>query len=235
MDKGRTYGTVYGGWWLPDNLKLGPESLVISAGVGEDISFDLAIQSKTGCRIELLDPTARAVKHFDEIVNYYRGEKQISSLTGSIQKDYELHIAALNPDFSKIHINPIGLWSANTSLKFYKQTNPNYVSQTLVQDMYGSEYTIVPVKRLKNFLVEKGYSIDAVDVLKLDIEGAELEVLETLFEDNIYPKVLCVEFDYYLKGLDKIGKTQNMLERLINYNYRIVNNVNMNITLELNK
>ena len=231
MDKGTVYGTVYGGWWLPDNLKLGPDSLVISAGVGEDISFDLALQSKTGCRIELLDPTGRALKHFDEIVNYYRGGKQISSLTGSIQKDYEMHISPLNPDFSKIHINPIGLWSTHTTLNFYKQTNPNYVSQTLVPNMYGSEYTVVPVKRLQSFLVEKGYSINDIDVLKLDIEGAEMEVLQTLLDDSIYPKVLCIEFDYYLKGLDINGSlTKRLIKELFSRGYKLMHNANWNIT-----
>jgi FkbM family methyltransferase len=230
MATGKTYGTNYGGWWLPDNLELDANSLIISAGVGEDISFDLAIQSKTGCNVELIDPTERAVKHFEEIVAYYRS-KDFSSLTGSIQKDYELHISPLNPDFEKIHMNCVGLWSEDTTLKFYKQVNPNYVSQTLIHNMYGANYSLVLVKRLKNFLLEKDYDPKKIDVLKLDIEGAEMEVLQTLLDDEIYPKVLCIEFDYYLKGLDINGTlTKRLIKELASKGYKALHNANWNIT-----
>ena len=97
--------------------------------------------------------------------------------------------------------------------------------------MYGSEYTIVPVKRLQNFLIEKGYSINDIDVLKLDIEGAEMEVLQSLLDDSIYPKVLCIEFDYYLKGLDINGSlTKRLIKELFSRGYKVAHNANWNIT-----
>ena len=32
-------------------------------------------------------------------------------------------------------------------------------------------------------------------MLKIDIEGAEIEVIENMFEDNIKPMQICIEFD----------------------------------------
>lgn len=38
-------GTIYGGWELPSDLSLNHESVIYSVGVGEDISFDILLQS----------------------------------------------------------------------------------------------------------------------------------------------------------------------------------------------
>lgn len=232
--QGQKYGTNYGGWWLPNSFCLGPNSIVISAGVGEDISFDLAIQSQFGCSIQLLDPTERAAKHFEEVQNYYKS-KSMAVFTGSIQKDYESLIAPLSPNLEQIHMNCVGLAYQSGTLKFYKQTNPNYVSQTIVPKMYGESYTLAPVKRLRNFLEEKLIAPDSIDILKLDIEGAEIEVLESILEDAIYPKVLCVEFDYYLKGVDTTGKTRSLVRRLIGIGYTIAHANNWNVVFIFTK
>lgn len=225
MLKGKTYGTVYGGWWLPNALNLSPTSTVISAGAGEDISFDLAIQSQFGCTVEIYDPTERAIKHFEEIQNYYK--PNFPGFSGNIQKDYEIWISPLKPNFAKINFNKFGLAAADSTVKFYKQTNPDYVSQTVVPDMYGTDYTIAKMKRLQTVLKEKG--LEKIDVLKLDIEGAELQVLETMLEDKIYPTVLCLEFDYYLKGKDR-GETGIIINKLYDVGYKLLHGENWNYT-----
>jgi FkbM family methyltransferase len=222
-----TYGTNYGGWWLPNTFKMDSSSIVISAGVGEDISFDLAIQSKFGCSIYLFDPTERAVKHYEEVIEYYKSNKT-STFTGTIQVDYHIWLNNTSPDFSMIEMNPIGLWKEAGILKFYKQTNPNYVSQTLVPNLFGTEYTEARVARLSDLLKAKG--LKEIAILKLDIEGAEMEVLETLLEDGIFPQILCVEFDYFLKGADTTGKTKDLVGRLMKAGYEILHNANSNIT-----
>ena len=39
-------GTNYGGWYIPNDIKLDENSIIYSAGVGEDISFDLLLSNK---------------------------------------------------------------------------------------------------------------------------------------------------------------------------------------------
>jgi FkbM family methyltransferase len=226
-----TYGTSYGGWKLPHNTVLDNTSVVLSAGVGEDISFDLAIQSKFGCQVHLIDPTDRAIRHVEEVKQYY--STGIAGFSGDIQKDYQPYIKDLKPDFSKIHMHAVGLWDKSETLKFYKQTNPKYVSQTLIPEMFGQEYTSVPVVRLSSLLDQIGLSGRPIALLKMDIEGAEIEVLESLIEDKIYPQLLCVEFDYLLKGRDKTKRTETVIDRLCGLGYKIISNEKWNVVFEL--
>lgn len=224
-----TYGTDYGGWYIPDKAGLNTESVVISAGVGEDISFDLAIQAAFGCRVVLVDPTERAITHFKEIQEFYEGKRR--EFSGKVQPGYIDFISKLKPDMSKITYIPIGLWDSATTLKFYKQDNPAYVSQTLIPGMFTQEYTEVPVDRLKSIMTK--YGIERADIVKMDIEGAELAVLKTMIEDGILPQLLCVEFDYLLKGSPN-GKalTQEVVEKLRELAYKIVYNQKWNIVFQ---
>ena len=53
-------GTEYGAHCV--SLEpLGPDSIVYSVGLGEDISFDLALIEQTGAQVHGFDPTPRAI------------------------------------------------------------------------------------------------------------------------------------------------------------------------------
>lgn len=218
------YGTTYGGWWLPADSGLNASSVVVSAGVGEDISFDLGVQSAFGCEILLIDPTPRAIEHVAAM------REQLAAPKGT---EYAAYIDSLDPlpNMNKIVMEPVGLWTQTDTLKFYKQDNPAYVSQSFLEKMFTDDYTIAKVERLRDILQRR--SITHVDLLKMDIEGAEIQVLETMFEDSIFPRILCVEFDYYLKGKDTTGITKRLIRRLIDVGYTLRNNTSWNITFTL--
>lgn len=221
-------GTKYGGWYLPKDIDLNEDSIVYSAGVGEDISFDLLLQTKYGSNILLIDPTERAIKHYEEVIKYFESNKSGQNFTGDIQKDYLQQIVICKPNFEKIKYDNIGLWDKEEELKFYKQKNPNYVSQSLVTNMFTNQYTIVKTNTVKQ-LMEK-YNHDHIDLFKLDIEGAEIKTLNKMLDDEIYPKYICVEYDLYLKKKDKGGETKALQERLRENEYIEVKNDNMNAT-----
>ena len=44
-------GTKYGGWHVPKVMDLDKDSIIYSAGVGEDVSFDLLLSDKYGSNI----------------------------------------------------------------------------------------------------------------------------------------------------------------------------------------
>ena len=52
------------------------------------------------------------------------------------------------------------------------------------------------------------YGHSKIDLLKLDIEGAEIEVLQQMLDDKIFPGYVLVEFDLLLKKKDFEQKTQ---------------------------
>ncbi len=220
------YGTNYGGWLIPQNINLNENSVVYSAGVGEDISFDLILSHLFKCKIHLIDPTTKAVKHFKKIKRFYTQEDYI--LSGGIQHDYIPIIKNLKPQLNSIVYHNVGLWDSEGSLKFYKQKNRNYVSQSLVENMFGDSYDIVDVKPLSKLMEENNHT--AIDLLKLDIEGAEINVLNNMLDNKIYPRYLCVEFDLYLKKKDVNNETKTVISRLLQSGYKIIGNDNYNIT-----
>ena len=219
-------GTNYGGWYVPTNMILNENSIVYSGGVGEDISFDILLQSKYNCNIMLIDPTSKSIKHFDEVKQYYNSNQLF---TGGIQQDYYSCIQSSQPNFDKFQYINIGLWNKKDELKFYKQTNDNYVSQSLVENMFGQKYDIVPVNSIKNIMDQQGHT--QIDLLKLDIEGAEIETVNQMLDDKIYPTYVLVEFDLLLKNKDPKNTTRQLVNRMISKeNYKIIKDDNLNIT-----
>ena len=219
-------GTNYGGWYVPTNMNLNENSIVYSGGVGEDMSFDLLLQCKYNCNIVLIDPTSKAIKHFDEVKQYYNSKQHF---TGGIQKDYYSCIQSLSPNFDKLKYVNIGLWNKKEHLKFYKQSNDNYVSQSLVENMFGQKYDIVLVDSIKNIMEQQCHT--QIDLLKLDIEGAEIESVNQMLDDKIYPTYVLIEFDLLLKNKDPKNTTKQLIERMITKeNYKILKNDQLNIT-----
>lgn len=224
----RRFGTTYGGWSLPVEAELGPNSIIYSAGVGEDISFDLLLQEAYGCEIVLIDPTERAKAHYEEIKTFYDTRKPY--FTGDIQPDYIRTIGRAKPDFSKFTYVTKGLWHIPDTLKFYKPVNPKYVSHTFMTNMYSDEYTMAEVDTVGSIMKELGHT--QLDLLKLDIEGAEVTVLDQMLREQIYPRYLCVEFDLLLKGKDSARMTENILQILGRKNYKMLENREWNCTFE---
>ena len=225
-------GTKYGGWYVPEGMDLDENSIIYSAGVGEDISFDLLLSDKYKSHIYLIDPTERALKHYESIYEGYIGNDWDFS-GQDIQKDYWGIINELRPNLKKMYYVKKGLWKDRDIMKFYKQENEKYVSQSLMDNMFGKEYDKVEVLSIKDLMKEKQNT--RIDLLKMDIEGAEVEVLNKMLDDEVYPKYLCIEFDLALKGKDTENGTKKILERLMRSGYRMLKNDNLNITFMYEK
>ena len=56
------------------------------------------------------------------------------------------------------------------------------------------------VVRLSELMKELGHA--KLDLLKIDIEGAEYEVIRSILEDKLDIKILCVEFDEVYHPID---------------------------------
>ena len=158
--------------WIVPESLLGSNAICYCVGCGEDISFDLALIDRFGCDVFAFDPTPRAIQ-------------------------YVQSTAARNP---KYHFSEIGLWDKADTLKFYAPKHDEHVSHSLVNLQSTETFLLVPVKRLRDIMHDLGHG--RIDVLKLDIEGAEYRVIESIVEDQLDIKVLCVEFDECFHPLD---------------------------------
>jgi FkbM family methyltransferase len=222
-------GTDYGGWYVPKNIKLDENSIVYSGGVGEDISFDLIISDKFKSKILLIDPTKRAKDHYVSVGHYYK-TKNMHVFKGDIQPDYEQKIKNIQPDLGKIEFLDLGLWDFKSELKFFKPDDEKYVSHTLIDGMFSKKYEIVHVDSIKNIMSSRGDS--KIDLLKLDIEGAEIRTINQMLDDQIFPRYILVEFDLYLKGKDPKGETKKLINRL-KKKYHMLKDDNMNLTFSI--
>lgn len=224
------FGTSYGGWCVYAPLELNSESIVYSAGAGEDISFDLHLAHHTNAHLFVIDPTRRAKTHFDEVKRFFERSGD-SKFTGKIQRDYVANIRDLEPNFDNVTFVDKGIWSKTTQLKFYKQRDESNVSQSLIDNMFGSKFDIVNVMSVKDLMSMYGHT--KIDIFKLDIEGAEIDVLNAMFDDEIYPDQVLVEFDLYLKKKDESNATKKLIDRLYRIGYKEVVNDRMNVTYVL--
>jgi FkbM family methyltransferase len=211
-------GTDYGGWIIPDGF-LRADAIVYLVGAGEDVSFDLAIADLYGCRVEIIDPTPRAATHVQTLIQHLR-QGLNTPLANSPQGVYP---PAKPATAELLRFHPVGLWNEKTTLRFFKPQNEAHVSHSFVNLQKTDEYIEVPVCRLSQLMEELGHR--RIDLLKIDIEGAEYTVLQTLLEDGLEVDVLCIEYDEtaanHLDGqyLDRI---ENSLNELRKAGYKVV-------------
>jgi hypothetical protein len=98
--------------------------------------------------------------------------------------------------------------------------------------MYSREFETVNVDSVKNIMTTLGHS--HIDLLKMDIEGAEIVALTQMLADGVHPKYLCVEFDLFLKGRDNENKTSQIISKLQTAGYKMVENDGWNCLFVLN-
>ena len=86
-------------------------------------------------------------------------------------------------------------------MRFYSPENPTHVSHSIVNLQRTESYFEADCRTIKTLMQTFGH-VD-VSLLKLDVEGAEYEILASLLDGNIYPDILCVEFDEGYQPMDE--------------------------------
>lgn len=120
-------GSNYGGWTIAPSL-LGPDSVCYCAGVGEDITFDMALIDRFRCTVHAFDPTPRAIDFVDQ------------------QK----------PD-SRFHFHPIGVWSSQGTLRFYAPRDPLHVSHSVVNLQRTDDYFTAECESIPDLMKRLGH------------------------------------------------------------------------------
>lgn len=111
---------------------------------------------------------------------------------------------------------PVGLSAKDGELIFAKPDNPEHISHSVVKE--GGRGTVrMKVRALESLMKELGHS--RVDLLKMDIEGAEYEVLESLVVSGIRPRQLAVEFHHRWPEVG-VNRTRDAIAKLRGSGYR---------------
>jgi len=211
-------GTEYGGWWVPVDGQISPNSSCYLIGAGEDISFDVELAKFTGAFVVIVDPTPRARHHFesiektarDQIREFERGRSDSDSDTPQTKR--------------RLEFLSVGVSDSDTIERFYAPQNPAPVSHSIVNLQGTADFFEAKCYTLKSLVTSRGDGTPAL--LKLDIEGAEHRVVRQMINDEFFPPVLLIEFDD--------GGFRNMLttgRRLRRAGYRIAKRENRNVLL----
>ncbi len=185
----RWYGNSYGGFYVNPDL-LKPGAVVYSIGIGKDISFDRALLRRHACQVYGFDPTPKSIAFIAEQKNL-RG----------------------------FHFYPYGIAPETKTETFFLPRNPRGVSGSLAlnETVDASNSIQVPLKSLQDITRELGHT--HIDVLKMDIEGAEYEVIEAVLESGIPIGQLLVEFhDRFFEGP---WRSQGSVELLAKNGYEL--------------
>lgn len=144
-----------------------------------------------GCAVTTFDPTPRAIAHVEREA----------------------------PDDIRFRFEPVGWWDTEAELKFYSPQHHEHVSHSVVNLQGTSDYFVAMVKPVRQLMAELGD--DHVDIVKMDIEGAEYNVLDSLLTVGPTPPVLCLEFDQpaplrrtvaAVRRLQRAGYTLNKID-----------------------
>jgi FkbM family methyltransferase len=140
-----------------------------------------------GMRVTTFDPTPRAIAY----------------------------VGAHAPPSGRFRFEPVGWWSHATTARFYAPKDPAHVSHSILNLQRTDDYFDAPVQSVQECMACCGDQ--QVDLIKMDIEGAEYEVIDSLLRDGPLPSTLCIEFDQP----QPIRRTIAAVRRLRSAGYRL--------------
>ena len=151
------HGSSYGGWAIVAD-SLSADSIVISVGLGQDISFDRSIMEKYGCRIYGFDPTPASLEWIQRTGTDPRMEVHGMALA---DRDGTLQLSlpdSQNADQVSASAKGLGpsIEVPCGTLKTLLQYTPNEHCDVLKMDIEGCEYEVIAQAVERNWLSEIG-------------------------------------------------------------------------------
>ncbi|HTS44296.1 MAG TPA: FkbM family methyltransferase [Puia sp.] len=203
-------GSKYHGYTIPPNI-IKRDSICYCIGAGEDISFDTELKVLYDAKIFIFDPMPEGKNYFVKLKEYTRNGK-VMTIEGENSFTYRINSEQLD---DMVYVEK-GVWDEATTLRFYAPKLEDYVSHSAYLFKSSDKFIDAPVDRLSNFM--KSFGHQSIDLVKMEIEGAEYTVLDTIVRDQLDVKIIVVEFDEVfhsngLKFLYRIKKTSDELEK----------------------
>jgi len=178
------------GGWWICPLGVDADSIVYSVGIGTDITFDLALIEAYGITVHAFDPTPGSIAYVK---------------TQQLPIRYKWHA--------------LGVAAHDGRASFFPPANTQHISHSLLYRASTSNPAIqVDVRRLSTIMQDLGHK--RIDVLKMDIEGAEYGVLDDILQSALPVRQILVEFHHRFPGVG-IEKTRRAVNDLNAAGYRI--------------
>lgn len=184
------YGNTYGGFYVHPNV-LNSKSIVYSFGIGEDISFDREMIKMHNCQVFGFDPTPKSIDW--------------------IKKEQ------LPSNFSFLEY---GIDSRTDFVNFNLPINQDFVSGSTISHKNVDEKNMisVPMKSFGDITKELGHT--HIDVLKMDIEGSEYHVIESILSSDVKIDQILIELHERFFEDGKL-KNKRLLASFAAHGYKI--------------
>lgn len=178
------------GGWFICPTVMSPRPVIYSLGVGFDLSFDQSILTRY--------PDAE-LHAFDPT----------PSSIGWVAKQ------SMDP---RLHFHAYGVAGFDGEIKLHAPDRSVRSYSMIERDNAIDNPIVVPVRCLVSIMKELRH--EAIDALKMDIEGAEYGVIANMMDNGIRPAQLLVEFHHRFKSVG-FQATKEAVCRLHNAGYRI--------------
>ena len=180
--------------WNYIGSRLGPDSVVYSLGVGDSVDFDIDLIKAFGLTVYAFDPTPWAMDWVDGL---------------------EL------PD--EFIFKPWAAAAEDGSLRLYRRVDRRGKRAEVMwtaDENAGDpdDYMDAPAYTVQSMMDKLGHR--KVDLLKMDVEGAEFSILDGLRSVRQLPEQLLVEYHHRFPGIGK-ERTAASIEMLRGLGYRI--------------
>ena len=208
----RRIGTEYGGWWVPTSALASDRSKVlVSVGLGYDVSFDSELIDK-GFRVIGLDQQIGCVTY---------AQKEISSRNATF--------------ICK------GLGVESGHVRFFAPRNPLHDSWSITnaQNTNIEQSRIFEVMSFAELCEEYPEIVNSnFSMLKMDIEGAELPILNAIYSDLGFDFIgvemdclILIPFLNMTQRIEKIAQVRKLISKLKSQGYSLIHLDNFNFFL----
>ena len=171
------------GAWTVVPSLIAPEDLALCFGLGTDILLESTLAAEFGMSVIGFDPTP-------------------ASLQWVATQDIP----------NRLTIVPYGLAAHDGTIRFAAPIDSGGVSLSAIREVSGGSFVELQVRTL-NTLRSTYCGGREIALLKMDIEGSEYEVLESLVNEGRLPPQLLVEFHHRFAEAG-VAKTRHAVRRL---------------------
>jgi FkbM family methyltransferase len=186
------FGNRFADWtFCPDSID--KDSVVYSFGVGGDVSFDLQLIRRFHLHVHAFDPSPGSVAW--------------------------VQTQAFPEEF---HFHPFGLAATDGHISFAEPAEPGIHSLFAIpggkESVRDLKQHVLPVHRLPTIMKQLGH--EKIDILKMDIEGAEYEVIEDIITLPLPVSQVLIEFHHRF-GHIGLKRTREAISTLNQAGYKL--------------
>jgi FkbM family methyltransferase len=181
-------GSDYGGWTVPVD-RIDEDWTVWSLGTGHDASFDVEILNRyPKSTVRAFDPFTR-------------------NLAGAAER------SGNNPRYSQHHL---AIAATDGPITLTGSPDPDVGSVAAPVPGHDEPTFTVPGRSIPSLKAELGDA--SIDLLKMDIEGAEFDVLSSLDLTSLGVQVLCAELHFNVS----LSRARSVVDHVRSQGFRLV-------------